>query len=84
MRGDYCLRTETKQQTIDALYSVGLVDREGNPIYCDVYYIGPLILENGTVDNNFHTNLLCPSQLSEDQLAKLPIINPTNRQCVWM
>lgn len=84
MRMDYCLRTETKQETIDALHSVGLVDKEGNPIYCDVVYLGPLLFSNGDMDNRFHTNLLCTSPLSDDQLSVLPIIYPKNKQIIWM
>lgn len=84
MRGDYCLRTDTKQETIDALHSIGLTDMEGTPINCDINYIGLLVFLDGTIDNRFHTNLLCPSPLSDDQLAKLPIINPKNRHCEWM
>lgn len=83
MRQEYYLQTDTKQQAIDALYSVGLSDIEGNAILCDINYIGPVFLSNGNVDLRFHTNLLCSSPLSEEKMSLLPLIYPKNPISVW-
>lgn len=83
MRQEYYLQTDTQQQAIEALHSIGLADIEGNAIYCDINYLGPVFLSDGRVDTRFHTNLLCPAPLTDEKIAKLPLIYPKNPVCVW-
>ena len=83
MPKSYFLQTDTMQQTVDALRDAGLIDADGNPINCDIDYIGALYFADGTVDSRFHTNVLCPERLSPDREAMLPLVYPHNPIRIW-
>jgi len=83
MRSSYCLQTDTEQQTIDALVAAGLRDAYGNPIGCDIDYMGAIYFADGTVDTRYHTNVLTPAPLTPEQQAALPLVYPANPVRIW-
>lgn len=83
MRHSYFLQTDTEQQTIDALVAAGLRDADGNPIDCDIDYMGAIYFADGTVDTRYHTNVLTPAQLPAETEATLPLIYPSHPVRVW-
>lgn len=83
MRATYCLQTDTQQRTVDALHAAGLIDPDGNPIDCDIDFMGAIYFADGTVDSRFHTNLLCPAPLTAEQEQMLPLVYPANPVRVW-
>jgi hypothetical protein len=83
MRQSYYLQTDTQQATIDALTAAGLMDTGGNPIGCDIAWLGPLFFADGTSDLRYHTNLLTHDPLTPEQQGALPLVHPADPVCVW-
>lgn len=83
MPESYFLQTDTLAQTVDALRNAGLIDADGNPINCDIDYIGALYFADGSVDPRFHTNVLCPTRLAPDYEVLLPLVHPANPIRIW-
>lgn len=45
--------------------------------------MGAIYFVDGTVDSRFHTNLLCPAPLTQEQEQMLPLVYPSNPVRVW-
>jgi hypothetical protein len=92
---DYYLRTDTEAQMVEAFASIGVevkrIDGERNSLdgqRIDIGWIGPVTrIVNGeaVTDARFHVNLRVAGELTEEQVAELPILNPppSNPMRVW-
>lgn len=83
---DYMLRTDTQEQMDQALASAGLVsDTFVDGVYID--HIGPISkppvldaegaeVSPGSTDSRWHTNIRVMFELTEEQIAALPVVDP--------
>lgn len=85
---DYYLRTNTETQMVTAFASIGVavqrIDGECHSLNgqrIDIGWIGPVtwidpVTEQPQTDTRFHANLRVAGELTEEQAAALPILDP--------
>jgi len=81
---DYFLRTSTKSNMESCLLAAGVATRnasgdmigqwEGGRV--DIDFIGSICSDGEVVDSRYHANLRVCGDLTQDQLDKLPILDP--------
>ena len=81
---DYFLRTSTKSNMEACLIAAGIATRnasgeivaqwDGGRV--DIDFIGSIYFDGEVVDSRYHTNLRVCGDLTQDQLDKLPILDP--------
>jgi hypothetical protein len=85
---DYYLRTSTEAQMVEAFAAIGVdvhrIDGECHSLdgqRIDIGWIGPVTwtdpaTEQTQTDARFHANLRVAGELTEEQVANLPILDP--------
>jgi len=85
---DYYLRTNTEARMVEAFAAIGVavqrIDGECHSLdgkRIDIGWIGPVTwtdpaTEQTQTDARFHANLRVAGQLTEEQVAELPILDP--------
>jgi hypothetical protein len=83
---DYYLRTNTEEQMVEVFAAIGVevsgIDGECHILdgqRIDIGWIGPvtrIVDEELVTDERFHANLRVSGELTAEQLAALPILDP--------
>jgi hypothetical protein len=85
---DYYLRTNTEARMVEAFAAIGVdvqrIDGECHSLdgqRIDIGWIGPVTwtdpaTEQTQTDARFHANLRVAGELTEEQVAKMPILDP--------
>lgn len=89
---DYYLRTATEAQMVRAFADIGIavkrIDGEAHELdgqRIDIGWIGPVtridqVTGQPQVDSQFHANLRVSGELTAEQIASLPILDPPPSQ----